>query len=63
MTDLLSNPRNFWQGALLALYLVLFIPFWKAMVLGVLFACACAPALRRLRVVLKTRRRDRKSVV
>ncbi len=54
-----SNRRPLGTGfvILIFLYLMLFIPFWKPVVLGVLFAAACGPLERRLREVLHSRRK------
>lgn len=42
--------------ALLAMYLLLFLPFWKQVLLGFLFAAACAPLVNKIRDRLHTRR-------
>lgn len=41
---------------LLALYALLFVPIWQPVLLGFLFASACAPGLRRLQAILKSKR-------
>lgn len=41
---------------LLSLYLLLFLPIWQPVLLGYLFASACAPALRWLQATLKSKR-------
>lgn len=41
---------------LIALYAILFLPFWKPVLLGFLFASACAPVVNALRVRLGARR-------
>ena len=38
-----------------ALYALLFVPFWKEMIMGFIFASACAPYLRQLRQRLASR--------
>ena len=38
-----------------ALYALLFLPFWKEMVMGFIFAAACLPGIRMLRSRLATR--------
>jgi predicted PurR-regulated permease PerM len=42
---------------LVGLYVMLFLPFWKPVILGFLFACACGPLERRLREHLHTSNR------
>ncbi|MGE0526085.1 MAG: AI-2E family transporter [Bdellovibrionales bacterium] len=41
---------------IVGLYLILFLPFWKPVLLGFLFAAACAPLVNRVRVRMNARR-------
>jgi len=42
--------------ALLVLYALLFVPIWQSVLLGLLFASACAPVLRKVQRTLKSKR-------
>ncbi len=40
------------------LYLLLFLPFWKPVVIGILFATACGPLQLKIKTLLRARRRS-----
>ncbi len=52
------NPRKtqIMVFVLIALYMLLFLPFWQAVLLGFLFAAACAPMMNSLRQRFHARR-------
>lgn len=50
------DRRQGFQFLLLLFYLALFLPFWKPVVLGFLFAAGCAPMLTWCRITLNARR-------
>src|SRR4051794_10461108 len=52
------DRARFFQYVLMFCYLLLFLPFWKQVLLGFLFACACAPMLSSIRVTLKARKNN-----
>ncbi|RZA09806.1 MAG: AI-2E family transporter [Proteobacteria bacterium] len=50
-----GRAQRIFLVAIFALYAMLFLPFWKEMIMGFIFASACAPALRELRSRLASR--------
>lgn len=50
-----SRSQKIFLIGIFALYAMLFLPFWKEMIMGFIFASACAPGLRALRSRLATR--------
>jgi predicted PurR-regulated permease PerM len=50
-----ARSQKLFLIGIFALYAMLFLPFWKEMIMGFIFASACAPALRELRSRLASR--------
>jgi predicted PurR-regulated permease PerM len=51
-----DNKTQFMVFLLIALYLLLFLPFWQPVILGFLFAAACAPMVNAIRRKFHARR-------
>ena len=51
-----ENKTKFVIYLLIALYLLLFLPFWQPVLLGFLFAAACAPLVNKVRHRFRARR-------
>lgn len=50
------KASSYFLAGLLLLYIAFFLPFWRSILLGFVFASSCSPMLNRLRKNLHTRR-------